>query len=152
MLSSKGYCGLMILGTRAILCGMARQALVALLAVVSLLAPVTPLAARQLADWTRGVACGMECCKRIGRCCCGRKPGQAAPISQAAFTARECPSGCGSSAQPTQSGSNLFTPGALSIAVYSAPSSLLLRREAGSFESSRLASSLRQRPPPSSSF
>lgn len=140
----------MLLGTQAFVRSMARRALTALLAVVCLLVSVAPLAARQVADWTGGVTCGMACCKRTGHCCC-HKPRQAAPASGAAFAARTCPAGCGSSALPTQSGSNLFQPANLSMAVLAARARALQGRAASSHESSWQLPSLWQRPPPVSS-
>jgi len=125
----------------------ARRALTALLAVASLLAPVAPLGAQQISEWTRGVTCGMECCKRAGRCCC-HKPAQAAPVSQSSISARECPAGCGSSARLAPSSSNFFGPVTLSFAVFAAPSSPCPQAGAGVAESSWLAPSLWQRPPP----
>lgn len=137
----------MLLGTQTFVRSMARRALTALLAVVCLLMPLIPMAARQAADWTGGVTCGMECCKRTGHCCC-HKPRQATPTSGAALAARTCPAGCGSSAQPAQSGSNLFPPAALSIAARAVPACALQGREAGSHQSSSHDPSLWQRPPP----
>jgi hypothetical protein len=98
-----------------------------------------------------GVTCGMECCKRIGRCCC-HKSRESTPVPGSAFAARECPAACGSSAQPAQSNSHLTRPAALSIAVHFVPANPLPGREAGSHESTWLVPSLWQRPPPVSSL
>jgi hypothetical protein len=146
-----GHCEGMLLGMRAVMRGVARRALTALLAAACLLASVAPLAARQAAEWTRGVTCGMECCKRTGHCCC-HKPREAAPAPGVEFAARECPARCGSSAQPTKSGSHLIRPAALSIGAHFVPANPLPDRESGSRESAWLVPSLWQRPPPVSSF
>ena len=142
----------MLQATRAILESVARRALTVLVAAVCLLTPVVPLAARQVADWTGGVTCGMECCKRIGHCCCGRKPAKSQSAAHSSITARECPAGCGASAQPTQSRPDPFRPAVLTTAVKETSATPFRFSRTGRPSGCWLAASLWQRPPPSSSF
>jgi len=136
----------MSLGKRKCLRRVASRAVSALLVVVSLLAPLPSIAARQASGWLNGRTCRMACCKQRGRCSC--RMSLLETTSGPAFVAVRCFSEQGASAQPGQFSSDLFRPAerllsASPLAVSPVPAS-----NAGSHDSTWQGPSLWQRPPP----